>query len=226
MADGKFIPYAQIKKSFCLSNTTLKNWEKLGILNTVRLPGGKRLYSEASINKCLNIPQKPKAKFIYARVSSAHQKPDLDRQVAALQSAYPAHTVITDIGSGLNWKRKGFTSLLERIHSGDCDEVVVAYKDRLCRFGYELVEWLAQKHNCAIVVHDEVVDPDHQVPGDVELADDLLSVVTFFTARNNGLRSSKNKRRRIASVPQGGHAPHQSAEGALQQVDGRDAVCV
>lgn len=226
MADGKFIPYAHIKKSFCVSNTTLKNWEKQGLLNTVRLPGGKRLYSEASINACLNIPEKPRSKFIYARVSSPHQKPDLDRQVAALQSAYPEHSLITDIGSGLNWERKGFTALLDHIHAGDCDEVVVAHKDRLCRFGYEFVEWLAQKHHCTIVVHDQAVDSAHQIPGDVELADDLLSVVTVFTARNNGLRSTKNKRRRVASVPEAGPAPDPSPTPALQQVDGRDAVCV
>lgn len=199
MDNDQYIPYSAVRKSYAVSNATLKKWDAAGIVDTIRLPGGKRLYSTRGIHKCFNVPQKPRTKYIYARVSSSHQKPDLDRQVESLQHDYPSHTVITDVGSGLNWKRKGFTSLLDLIHAGDCEEIVVAYRDRLCRFGYELVEWIAQKHNCRIVVHTQGLDVQQDTFGDAELAEDLLAVVTFFTAKNNGLRAAKNKRRRKES---------------------------
>lgn len=199
MDNDQYIPFSAVRKSYAVSNATLKKWDAAGIIDTIRLPGGKRLYSTKGIQKCFNVPQKPRKKYIYARVSSSHQKPDLDRQVESLRNAFPSHTVITDVASGLNWKRKGFTSLLELIHAGDCEEIVVAYRDRLCRFGYELVEWLAQKHDCRIVVHTESLDIQENSIGDTELAEDLLSVVTFFTARHNGLRTAKNKRRRKES---------------------------
>jgi predicted site-specific integrase-resolvase len=194
MDNDIFIPYSQIKKSYSISRTSLQKWETAGKLKAIRLPGGKRLYSKTSVNNCLGISSSPRKRFIYARVSSAHQKSDLERQSELLEKHYPNHTVIKDVGSGLNWKRKGFKALLEAIHSGICEEVVVTYKDRLCRFGYELVEWLAQKHNCTILVHNKDVDTQDGVfNGNDELADDLLAVVTFFTAKHHGSRSGRNK---------------------------------
>jgi len=200
MDNEQFIPYTEVKRSFKISNSTHKKWEAAGIVNTVRLPGGKRLYSKSGIAKCFNLPLKERSKFIYARVSSPHQKHDLDRQVDELKIAYPEYTVLCDIASGLNWKRKGFKALLEHILEGNCEEVVVSHRDRLCRFGFELVEWLAQKHNCTIVVHSQSMDVQDDAFGNTELADDLLAVVTFFTARNNGMRAATNKRRRKESA--------------------------
>ncbi|MEZ5671744.1 MAG: IS607 family transposase [Thiotrichaceae bacterium] len=94
-------------------------------------------------------------KIIYARVSSREKQVDLTSQIAYLRNRYPNRELIQDIGSGLNFKRKGFNALLERILSGNVAAVVVTHRDRLCRFGFELVESIARKFNCNIVVLDD-----------------------------------------------------------------------
>jgi predicted site-specific integrase-resolvase len=135
-----------------------------------------------------------KVKVCYARVSSEHQQRDLERQITDLQQHFPGNEIVSDIGSGLNWKRRGFTALLERIHAGGVEEVVVTRKDRLCRFGSELVEWIFAKNGTQLVVLGSDVGADSSEAG--ELAEDLLSIVTVFVARHNGLRSAANRKRR------------------------------
>jgi predicted site-specific integrase-resolvase len=144
---------------------------------------------------------KNRTTVLYARVSSPHQVEDLNRQVEYLQTfckeKYQSAELIKDIGSGLNWKRKGLETLLERIHEGDIEQVVVTYKDRLCRFGYELFEWICQKHDTKIVVLNKVSETSEtETDRTKELAEDLFSIVTVFVAKNNGMRSSKNRQLR------------------------------
>jgi len=128
-----------------------------------------------------------------ARVSSEHQRPDLIRQIADLEASHPDHNeTISDVCSGLNWKRRGFVALLDAVHAGSVEEVVVMHKDRLCRFGIEFVEWILSKAGCRLVVHCD----DDAKNDTTELADDLLAVVTVFVARHNGNRSAENRRRR------------------------------
>jgi putative resolvase len=133
-----------------------------------------------------------RSKICYARVSSSKQKNDLDRQVNDLQILYPGHSVITDVGSALNFKRPGFLLLLDKISSNMVEEVVVLHKDRLCRFGFELVEWICSKHSTSLIVHNKAgVDCDQR-----ELADDLLAITNYFVAKNNGRRAAKNRKER------------------------------
>jgi predicted site-specific integrase-resolvase len=134
-----------------------------------------------------------KAKICYARVSSAHQKPDLERQVEDLHKAYPEHEIVQDIGSGLNWKRPGFKALLERVLGGNVDEVVVAHRDRLCRFAFELVEQIFQHYKVKLVVLNAYASPES------ELSDDLLAITTVFVAKHNGQRSAANRKKRKLS---------------------------
>ena len=124
--------------------------------------------------------QLQKAKTCYARVSAMHQQADLERQVADLHSTYPDHEVIQDIGSGLNWKRPGFKALLERVLHGLVQEIVVAHRDRLCRFAFEWLEQHFQHFKVRLVVLDTFASPES------ELSDDLLAITTVFVARNNG----------------------------------------
>lgn len=191
----KFIGPATITAKYGVCVATLRRWAEDGKLECRRCPGGKRLYRMADVAQIFGepeekeaIPEKPTV--CYARVSSDKQRPDLERQIASLQAAYPDAEVLSDIGSGLNWKRTHFLALLERAHSGQLGCVVVAHRDRLCRFAFELVEWILAKSGVRIVVHGE-----HETARD-ELADDLLSVVNVFVARHNGLRSAENRRKR------------------------------
>ncbi|CAG8449366.1 8827_t:CDS:2 [Cetraspora pellucida] len=191
---SKYKPAEKIKKTYGVSTSTLRRWGDKGDVSCITMPGGKRMYSTEDIDNMFGRESKEKKKICYARVSSEKQKEDLERQCNHLRSEYPEHEIITDIGSGLNWKRKGFTSLLERIYQGDIEEVVVTRKDRLCRFAYELVEWIFKKHEVKLMVLGTDVGSNEPETG--ELAEDLLSIVTVFTARHNGLRSAANKRKR------------------------------
>jgi predicted site-specific integrase-resolvase len=116
-------------------------------------------------------------------VSSTKQKDDLERQCNYLRLIYPKHRLITDIGSGINWHRKGFKTILELADEKAIGEVVVASRDRLCRFAFELVENVLRRKDVQITVIDtEDTSPEQ------ELSDDLLSIVQIFCCRRNGKR--------------------------------------
>jgi predicted site-specific integrase-resolvase len=197
--DDKFISPCNIKKKFDVTSNTLRTWAEKDQIRHIRIRDGKgkRLYNIEDVEKIFygsKIPEHRKKVICYARVSSNHQKEDLDRQVKLLQETYKEAEIISDIGSGLNFKRKGFQTLLERIHNKEVEKVVVAYKDRLCRFGFELVEWIIKKSNTELVVLNQLSSSDES--GTSELAEDLLSITTVFVARNNGNRSAKYRKQR------------------------------
>lgn len=168
---------------------TLRNWDKAGKIKTMRTPGGVRLYDLDSL-------ESGRRKFIYARVSSRNQKDDLKSQIEHLKTRYPTHELIEDIGSGLSFKRKGFKTLLELVLSGEVSEIVVAHRDRLCRFGFELMESVAEKCNCKLVILDE-----NQLSPQAELVNDLLSIVHVFSYRVHGLRKYSRQIKEDSDLP-------------------------
>jgi putative resolvase len=221
----QYIAAAQVHKRYAVSRATLRRWAEDGRIRAVRTPGGgKRLYAVADLDRLYQstacADANPKAKVIYARVSSAKQRGDLERQIHDLQSQCPGYALIQDVGSGLNWHRKGLQTLLERVHQRDVEEVVVAHRDRLCRFGIELVEWIFQKAGCKLVV---LSDRDHGIISNAdpdgtlaqELSEDLLSIVTVFVAKNNGRRAAANRKRRRAEAQTG---ERQDAKAAREEV--------
>ena len=120
---------------------------------------------------------------IYARVSSRAQQPDLNRQVAALVALYPGAEVISEIGGGLNFKRKKFQALLERVMQRAIRRIIVAHKDRLARFGFDHFRWLCEQHGCEIVVLNETaLSPER------ELTEDILAILHSNSRRLYGLR--------------------------------------
>ena len=156
---------------------TLRRWENEGKVKAIRTPGNQRLYDLNSLVK------EEGSKIIYARVSSNGQRTDLGNQIQYLRSRFPNHELIQDIGSGLNFKRKGFTTLLGRILLGEVSEVVVAHRDRLCRFGFELVEFISNQFGTNIVVLNETsLSPQE------ELVRDIISIIHVFSSRIHGLR--------------------------------------
>ena len=144
---------------------------------------------------------RPAAVVCYCRVSSHKQRDDLRRQTEHLQGLYPGAEIVTDIGGGLNWNRKGLISLLERLHRGDKLQVVVAHRDRLARFGFELLQWLAERNGGEIVVLGNTdYSPER------ELTEDILAVLHTFSCRIHGLR---RYRQAIVEDPD---LPHGDAE--------------
>jgi putative resolvase len=157
-------------------------------------PRGKRLYDvEQFVKKQLPTDDEKesnveKQKICYCRVSSIGQKNDLERQITYMQEQYPKHSIVSDIASGINFKRKGLRAILELASQGVLSEVVVAYRDRLCRFAFELIEWLLHSNGVKLVVLNESLDSS----GNNELVEDLLAIVNVFNCRNNGKRKYKN----------------------------------
>jgi predicted site-specific integrase-resolvase len=107
-----------------------------------------------------------------------------------MKKLYPSYEVITDIGSGLNFKREGLNKLLEVAVEGELEELVIAYKDRLARFGYELIENLIKRYSNGKIT---VVNEDEEKTPEEELVEDVLAIMNVFVAKNNGLRKYKKK---------------------------------
>lgn len=127
-----------------------------------------------------------KRNICYCRVSSQKQSEDLKRQVEIMKEKYPNHEIITDIGSGLNLKREGLKKIIELGISGEIQEVVVTYKDRLARFGYDLIEMLLEKYSEAKII---VMNKNVNETQEEELVRDILSIMNVYVAKINGMRN-------------------------------------
>ena len=137
----------------------------------------------------------PKSRTVigYCRVSSPKQKDDLERQIENVRTYLLAQgspfEIISDIGSGINYKRKGLLELLDRITKNEIKKVVVLYKDRLSRFGFELIEYVASLHECEIEVIDNTQKTEQE-----ELVEDLVQIITVFSCKLQGKRAHKARK--------------------------------
>lgn len=163
---------------------TLRRWADNGDISHIRTQYNQRRYD---VDSYLGTARETRI-VCYCRVSSYKQKDDLERQVSFMQGRFPGAEIVKDIGSGINFKRKGLTSILDRCLNGDKFELVVAHKDRLARFGTELIRWIVEKNGGKLVVLSE----DSLAP-EQELTQDLLTILHVFSCRMHGLRSYKDK---------------------------------
>jgi len=166
-----------LSKKLNVTTETLRLWESQGKLQAVRTKGGHRRYVYNQTNPT-------KLNYCYARVSSKKQENDLNRQIEFLKSKYPDYELVSDIGSGINFKRKGLLKILEQTMSGNVKEIVVTYRDRLCRFGFELFQYIFQRFNTKLTVINDTTTNETD-----ELTEDLMSIITVFTARYYGKRN-------------------------------------
>ena len=181
-----FVPSQKACEILGVHPNTLRTWADHGKIDHIRTPTGHRRYDVESYLRSEN--GSPRKRILYARVSSKKQRDDLVGQVRELRDRYPKDEIVEDFGSGLNFKRKGFKALLDRILSGDVSEVVVAHKDRLCRFGFDMLEYIATKNNCRILVLNDVVYSPQR-----ELVEDILSIIHVFSCRLTGLRKYRSQ---------------------------------
>jgi len=185
MNESKLYTPQQLSKLIGVTQQTLLQWANDGKLQVQKTNGGHRRYVYADLTNASEDRGSERKQYIYARVSSAKQQKDLQRQIAFLQASYPTYEVIQDIGSGINFRRRGLMSLLERVFEGNVSKVVVAHRDRLTRFGFELFEYIFTRFGVSIeVLSDDDIKEPH-----TELAKDLLSIVTVFSARYYGSRA-------------------------------------
>jgi predicted site-specific integrase-resolvase len=173
---------------------TLRRWEKQGKIVVERTPTGFRRYDLAKLRGLA--PHKApstRTTLLYARVSSHDQKDDLARQVVLLESFAAAngwtYEVLQDLGSGLNYHQKGLRQLIRRICSDEVGRLVLTHKDRLLRFGSELVFALCEHFGTEVII----INASEDASFEEELVQDVLEIITVFSARLYGSRSHKNK---------------------------------
>ena len=192
---SKYYSIREFSKILGVSAQTLRNWDAKGKLHPHHTSSnGYRYYSQEQLNQVMNI--KPKLdRFVigYCRVSSNKQKDDLERQIENMKMYLTAqgkpYEIITDIGSGINYNNKGLKELIQRITQNKVDKVVVLYKDRLLRFGFELVEYIASLHDCNIEIIDNTEKTEQQ-----ELVEDLVQIITVFSCKLQGKRANKTRK--------------------------------
>lgn len=169
---------------------TLQKWDRDGKLKPTRTPSNRRVYTDEHLRvmRGFAVDQARKT-IVYMRVSSQAQKPDLKNQRLALEQFCIAKGITVDewieeIGGGLNFKRPKFLSIVSEITTGKVGCLVVAHKDRLARFGFDLLSHLAKENSCEIVVlNTETLSPEQ------EMVQDLMTITHCFSARLYGLRN-------------------------------------
>jgi putative resolvase len=188
------VTIGKVAKEVGVTVETLRAWEKAGKIKSERTKGNHRRYELEQISGYANRNKTNcKVTAIYVRVSTPSRKNDLDmqRQVLELFCASKGwqYKIIEDIGSGLNYNKKGLLELIKTIESNQIERIVLNYKDRLLRFGSEIIFEICKYHNVEIIV----VNDDESKTYEEELACDVLSVITLFSAKLYGSKSHKNK---------------------------------
>ncbi|WP_168416991.1 IS607 family transposase, partial [Acinetobacter indicus] len=168
---------------------TLQRWDAEGTLIAFRNPKNRRYYTHDQYLEYIGVKatEEKSSVVVYSRVSSVAQKPDLVNQVAALETfctanGYAIDDWVSEIGSGLNYKRKKFNQLFLDIEMGKVSMLIIAHKDRLVRFGFEWFESFAERHGCKIIImNQESLSPTEEV------TQDLLAIIHCFSSRLYGL---------------------------------------
>jgi len=198
---ASYIGGKEASKMLGVHQRTLYIWDEQGKIDTIRTPGGKRLYN---VEKFLNSKKEgiqtinqsedeifaaDRLKIAYVRVSSYGQKDDLERQKLYMKKRFPNHIMIEDIGSGINLNRRGLNKIIHLAIQGKVEEVIVAYKDRLARFGFELIEDLISKYSNGTI---KIINNEEKQEPEEELVKDMLQIMNIFVAKMNGLRKYKD----------------------------------
>jgi putative resolvase len=192
---NKFLSIQEAAKCLGVSTQTLRRWEKKKKISpSHRTQGGQRRYDYQQLKPYdCNHTDSNQPTIAYARVSSHDQKSDLQRQISMLEMYCSAKgwsfSVIKDLGSGMNYNKRGLKQLLEQIMNGQICRLVLTHKDRLLRFGAELIFSLCAVKNVEVIIINQGDEPSFEE----ELAKDVLEIITVFSARLYGSRSHKNK---------------------------------
>ncbi|MDR0295773.1 MAG: IS607 family transposase [Prevotellaceae bacterium] len=193
---NKLLTISEASKELGVSVSTLRRWDKSGVLTPEKTASGHRRYDVSKLKPNSFRPAEiiDRKTIAYARVSGQDQKNDLERQKQVLE-LYCAkqgwvYEVVSDLGSGMNYHKKGLKKLINEIMSGKIGRIVITHKDRLLRFGAELVFAICEAKNVEVVILNQGEDTTFEE----DLAKDVLEIITVFSARLYGSRSRKNKK--------------------------------
>jgi putative resolvase len=194
--------YVSINEASKISGLSFQTIRKLGDtyeIKCYKTPSKHRRFDKQDLEKFCNskfadeqIPNYTKNNYIYTRISSKKQLDDLSRQIEYIKqrrAEYASYTFISDVASGINFKRKGLQTILDSCIQGVIGEVVIAHRDRLSRFGFDLVKIIIEKAGGTITI----LDDEKNKSSEQELAEDLLSIVHIYSCRQMGKRSYKSK---------------------------------
>jgi len=172
------------------SASTVRRWEKEGRISAQRTASGQRYFTDADVRRVLRpgFDEAARQTVVYCRVSSPGQKDDLDSQVKAMEQFCLARGLavdrwVTEVGGGMNLTREKLLAVMDNIERGEIAILVIAHKDRLARFGFDYLEYVAEKNGCTILVANQESLSPHE-----EMVQDLLSIVHTFSCRLHGLR--------------------------------------
>lgn len=191
----KLYSIGEAAKYLGVSVSTLRRWENCGKLVPERTQGQQRRYPISLLAPNLTkVSSQNRLTIAYARVSSYDQKSDLERQKQLLEmycaSKGWSFEIVSDLGSGMNYNKKGLKRLINSILMGEIGRLVITHKDRLLRFGAELIFSICEMKNVEVIIVNQGDEPTFEE----ELAKDVLEIITVFSARLYGSRSNKNKK--------------------------------
>jgi predicted site-specific integrase-resolvase len=198
----KLYTISQAAKFLNINVMTLHNWSKKNIVKHTTLPNGYRRYSEENLLEALKIYKKPekivKKNIIYSRVSTSIQIENLNRQKQRLldycaKNGIQISDVLSDVASGMNFNRVNFKKLINLILSNQVEYVIIEYKDRLLRFGFELFEHMCSYYNTKIIIINNSETLDYRT----EITNDMISIIHHFCMKLYGSRKSKIKIKEI-----------------------------
>jgi len=193
---NKLVTIGEAAKFLGISTQTIRRWEKNGKgFPSQRTKGNQRRYRIADLGFCSRSSQAgEKATLAYARVSCHDQKEDLKRQEEMLEFFCASNgwefEILSDLGSGMNYHKKGLKRLINKILNQEISRLVITHKDRLLRFGAELIFTICEQRGIEVVLINKGKEPSFEE----ELAQDVLEIITVFSARLYGSRSRKNKK--------------------------------
>jgi len=210
MTDINFVGGKEACEILGVHRNTLYSWEKKGTIEVMRnTPRGKRYYNvkkfmknkgmicnENKITKTIKcskietLEEQERMNICYARVSSAHQKDDLERQKKVLLDNYPDYSLIQDIGSGINLTKKNLLKIINWAIEGKIESLVIVHKDRLARFGYDLINYFVETYSNGKII---IINQNEEIEPEEELVKDVIQIMTVFVAKINGCRKYKTK---------------------------------
>ena len=181
-------------KMIGVTSGTLRNWERDKKLIPLRTNGNQRRYTQEQYNQIMQIKQNERLNVGYCRVSAKHQQNDLVRQKEAME-LYLAkqgveYEILEDIGSGINYRKNGLKRVLELVSQNRVATLYILHKDRLVRFGFELIEEICKLHNTKI----QIINQSEDKTDEQEMIEDIMNIIHVFSCQMNGKRSHINKK--------------------------------
>jgi len=184
----KLYTIKEAKQLLGVQTKAIQIWDRKGMIRVVRTPGGRRRVPESEILRIQGKEEKEGMIIGYARVSSLSQKDDLERQIALIKNK-GVENVLTDIGSGLNEKRRNYKKILKMIMRNEISKIVISYPDRLTRFGFETLIEFCSTFGTEI----EVINEDIYKSPQEEMVNDMITIIAHFSGKLYGMRSHKQK---------------------------------